>query len=345
MTTKKGAAALHPAPPRLAVIIACFNYADYVEDAIRSVLEQKCNDCELIIVDDGSTDGSWDIIQRHPVSAHRISNCGQRAACIYGLSKTQAQFVLFLDADDALLPGSLATILAKLDDGVAKLQFPLLRTDRDGVIIGEPVPKLTAFRDAGALALSVLKNGTYVTPPTSGNVFRRDVCALLHDAAYDRAVDGVLLFAAPFFGDVVSLSTPLGRYRIHDRNDSGLGRPLDAEILRREIARFVERMAHLRRLLGPLGRAKELVATEETQFFLERSIYLAIAERRRVPPMILWRLVRKISSGDNSLKSKGTMVVFLIVTAILPNRQARRGLSYRLDAGKRSMSGLLRALF
>jgi len=345
MTKQKNAAALQPAPPLLAVVIACFNYADYVEDAIRSVLEQKCDDCELVVVDDGSTDGSWDVIQRHPVSAYRISNCGQRAACFYGLSRTQARFVLFLDADDTLAPGSLATMMAKLDEGVAKLQFPLLRTDRNGAIIGEPVPKLAAFRDAGALAQSVLRNGTYVSPPTSGNVFRRDLCAILRDATYDHAVDGVLLFAAPFFGDIVSLSTPLGRYRVHDRNDSGLGRPLDAQILRREIARFVDRMDHLRRVLEPIGKAADLVAVDETQFFLERSIYLAIAEGRRVSPMTLWRLVKKIGAGDNSLTTKGTMAVFLFLMAILPNRHARRGLSYRLDAGKRSMSGLLRALF
>ncbi|OWV96123.1 glycosyl transferase [Rhizobium sp. R72] len=338
-------AARNPTLPRLAVIIACFNYADYVEDAIRSVLDQNCKDCELIVVDDGSTDGSWDVIKRHPVSAYRIDNCGQRAACFFGMTKTQAPFVLFLDADDALCPGSLATILAKLDDRVAKLQFPLLRTDRNGLIIGEPVPKLGAFRDTGALAQSVLRNGTYVSPPTSGNVFRRDLSAILKGATYDRAVDGILLFAAPFFGDVVSLSTPLGRYRVHDRNDSGLGRPLDAQILRREIARFVNRMDHLRHVLEPLGKARELVAADETQFFLERSFYLAVAEGRRVRPTTLWRLVKKIGASDNLLKTKLVMTIFLFLTAVLPNRQARRGLSYRLDAGKRSMSGLLRALF
>ncbi|EPE96498.1 glycosyltransferase family 2 protein [Rhizobium grahamii] len=334
-----------PAALRLAVIIACWNYAEYVDEAIRSILDQKRNDCELIVVDDGSTDGSWDIIQRHPVRAYKISNCGQRAACSFGVSKTSAPFVLFLDADDALAPGSLATILRELDDNVAKLQFPLVRTDRNGVVIGDPVPNLGRFRDTGALAQLVLKNGTYASPPTSGNVFRRDLCAILNDATYDRAVDGVLLFAAPFFGDIVSLSTPLGRYRVHDRNDSGLGRPLDAQILRREISRFADRMSHLRRLIEPIGKAEDLVPVDETQYFLERSIYLAIAEGRRVPATMLWRLIGKIRATDNSLKNRSAMVAFLLFTAILPNRNARRGLSYRLDAGDRSMSGLLRALF
>ncbi len=345
MINEEGGFAPDATKPRLAVIIACWNYADYVGEAIRSVLDQNRSDCELIVVDDGSTDGSWDVIQRYAVSAYRIENCGQRAACSFGVGQTKAPFVLFLDADDWLAPGSLATILAALDDDVAKLQFPLVRTDRNGKVIGDPVPRLNAFRDSSAIAQSVLKNGTYVSPPTSGNVFRRDLCAVLQDATYDRAVDGVLLFAAPFFGEIVSLSVPLGHYRVHDRNDSGLGRPLDALILRREIARFVDRMSHLRRILEPIGKAKELVTADETQFYLERSIYLAIAEGRRVPATTLFRLVRKIWATGNSLGTKSAMAVFLFFTAVLPNRQARRGLAYRLDAGKRSMTGLMRALF
>jgi len=330
--------------PRLAVIITCWNYADYVDEAIRSVLDQNREDCELVVVDDGSTDASWDRIERHPVSAYRIENCGQRAACAFAVTKTRAPFVLFLDADDVLVPGSLATIISKLDDGVAKLQFPLSRTDRDGVIIGDPVPRLSAFRDTGSIAQDVLRHGTYKSPPTSGNVFRRDLCAMLDDADYERAVDGILIFAAPFFGDIVSLANPLGRYRVHDRNESGLGRELDAQVLRRELTRHVERMDHLRRVLAPQGRSGNLVDPQNTPFFLERTIYLAIVSGQRVQPTIVGRFLQKIYTTDNSLGTKCAITIFLLLMAILPNRAARRGLSYRLAAGKRSLAGLLRAL-
>ncbi len=330
--------------PRLAIIITCWNYADYVEEAIKSVLDQNREDCELIVVDDGSTDASWDRIRRNRVSAYRIENCGQRAACAFAVTKTRAPFVLFLDADDVLVPGSLGTIISSLDDGVAKLQFPLSRTDRDGVIIGDPVPSLNAFRDTGAIARDVLRHGTYKSPPTSGNVFRRDLCAMLDDADYERAVDGILIFAAPFFGDIVSLANPLGRYRVHDRNESGLGRALEAQVLRRELTRHVERMGHLRRVLQPGGRADKLVAPENTPFFLERTIYLAIVSGERVRPTIVGRFLRKIYTTDNSLGNKCGITIFLFLMAILPNRAARRGLSYRLEAGKRSLAGFLRAL-
>ncbi|OWW00147.1 glycosyl transferase [Rhizobium sp. R72] len=333
------------AEPRLAVIIPCWNYADYVSLAIRSVLEQRCDECELIVVDDGSTDASWSVIQQYDARAYRIKNGGQRAACLYGLSKTRAPFVLFLDADDELRTGSLAIILSKLDDRVAKLQFPLTRIDRNGAIIGEPVPKLGSFRDHCALASRVLKTGTYASPPTSGNVFRRDACRFLNEADYDAAVDGIILFAAPFMGDVVSLSEPLGFYRVHDRNASGLGRPVDAGLLRRELSRFVARMNHLRRILEPLAQAQYLAPAEDTHFYLERSFYLAVAEGLPVPVRTLARLLRRVWESQAPVKRRAALIAFLILTAALPNRRAKQGLSYRLNTNRHSMTGLLRALF
>jgi glycosyltransferase involved in cell wall biosynthesis len=330
--------------PRLAIIIPCWNYADYVASAIRSVTVQGRQDCELIVVDDGSTDLSWDVIQREGVTAYRTANCGQRAACLYGLGRARSKFILFLDADDELEPGSLDTILENLDDRVAKLQFPLTRIDGSGAVIGEPLPRLDRFRDTGALAAQVLETGTYTTPPTSGNVFRRDLCELLEEAEYDRAVDGVILFAAPFFGDVVSLSQALGRYRVHDRNDSGLGRAPDPQLLRRELTRFVARLEHLRKVLRRFGKAADLVAAEQTFFYLERSLYLSIAEGRRVPVGTLLQIVRRIWTGDHKVTTRGALSVFLFLSVVLPNRRAQKGLAYRLAPGDRSVAGFFRAL-
>ncbi|OWV96899.1 glycosyltransferase family 2 protein [Rhizobium sp. R693] len=342
--TRTGLADEAAAVPRLAVIITCWNYAEYVSLAIRSVLDQRCNECELIVVDDGSTDTSWSVIQEHDVRSYRIKNRGQRAACLYGLKKTRAPFVLFLDADDELRPGALATILSKLDDRVAKLQFPLERIDRDGAVTGKPVPKLKAFRAHRALALRVLKTGTYASPPTSGNVFRRDACRFLEEAAYDSAVDGVILFAAPFLGDVVSLSEALGRYRIHDRNKSGLGRPLDATLLRGELTRFLARMDHLRRILEPMALANCLARAEDTHFYLERSFYLAVAEGRPVPIKTFTRLLQRVWESDEPVNTRAALAAFLILMAILPNGRAQQGLTYRLNTNQHSISGLVRSL-
>src|SRR6266436_10093186 len=121
--------------PKLAVVISCYNYESFVERAIQSVLSQGRDDFELVVVDDGSTDGSWDVISRSGVTAFKIENSGQRLACLFGLDKTKAPFVLFLDADDELKPGALGKIVDRLDPGVAKLQFSLTLIDSDGTAI------------------------------------------------------------------------------------------------------------------------------------------------------------------------------------------------------------------
>src|SRR5690242_13816033 len=122
--------------PKLAVVIPCYNYAAFVERAIRSVLDQARNDCELVVVDDGSTDRSWEVIKHTGAKAFRTQNQGARLACLFGLEKTSAPFILFLDADDELKPGALAAITDELDSGVAKLQFSLTRIDAAGNLIG-----------------------------------------------------------------------------------------------------------------------------------------------------------------------------------------------------------------
>lgn len=328
--------------PKIAVVITCWNYEAYVADAIRSVLSQRCDDCELVVIDDGSTDSSWDIIQREGVTAYRIENGGQRAAGLYGLQHTRAPFILFLDADDELAPGSLATILSKLDAGVAKLQFSLTRIDHHGNFMSAGTT-LEAFRDRHMIKDRVLRTGVYASPPTSGNVFRRDVCEYLSEMEYDRAVDGILLFIAPFMGDVVSLSQKLGRYRVHGRNISGLGRPIDPSSLRSELHRFVLRVEHLRTILVQYGCAEHLVKPEQAYFYLERSFYLAIAEGRRPSIRILLSLLWQLWRQYYPAKTKMTITAFCLLAMVLPNRNARRGLAYRLNAGKRSTVGLLQA--
>ncbi|MCM2293292.1 glycosyltransferase [Allorhizobium sp. BGMRC 0089] len=331
-------------PPRLAVIITCWNYTAYVGEAIESVLDQKQAGCELIVIDDGSTDGSWDIICRYGIPAVRKENGGQLSACLEGLKQTTAPFILFLDADDVMEPGSIAVLLETLDDDVAKLQFSMNRIDKNGHLL--PLAPLTFddFRNRKNVMDSVLRDGTYATPPTSGNVFRRDVLDLLYEVDYDRAVDGVILFAAPFFGDIVSLSRTLVRYRVHDRNDSGLGRPLDARSLRRDLLRFEQRMTHLRHFLSSKGMDHQLVESERAYFHLERSLYLSVAEGRRISSIMLFQLLKALWRQRFSSRTRLFITLFFLLTALLPNRNARSGLAYRLKAGQRSGHGLIMAM-
>lgn len=190
----------------------------------------------------------------------------------------------------------------------------------------------------------MLKRGVGKTPPTSGNVFRQDLCELLREAHYDRAVDGVILFAAPFLGDIVSISEELGRYRIHDRNDSGLGRMPDADSLERDINRFLARMEHLREIIRRLEPDQELVDPRQTFYFREQQLYLDIVSGQRPRLTALPGLLSELAGGPFSARNKVAMAIFFLLATMLPNQGGKALLAYRLKAGQRSALGFVKEL-
>lgn len=100
----------------VSVVMPVFNSAPYVENAIKSVLNQSFSDFELIIVDDGSTDNSRDICTQLANSDPRIfiashnQNLGLGAARNTGLDYAQGTFVYFVDSDDLITPDTLKTL-------------------------------------------------------------------------------------------------------------------------------------------------------------------------------------------------------------------------------------------
>lgn len=90
----------------VSAIITAYNSEMFVEEAISSVLEQTCPVDELIVVDDGSTDGTRAIVEAHAQNGVRYlyqENQGPGAARNYGLRETRGEMVAFLDADDVWL--------------------------------------------------------------------------------------------------------------------------------------------------------------------------------------------------------------------------------------------------
>jgi glycosyltransferase involved in cell wall biosynthesis len=94
----------------LSVVIPCFNASRYIAAAIRSVQDQNWDKLEIIVVDDGSTDGSADLVasQFPAVKLIRQANQGAAAARNLGVSQAQGSWIAFLDADDVWLPGKLS---------------------------------------------------------------------------------------------------------------------------------------------------------------------------------------------------------------------------------------------
>jgi glycosyltransferase involved in cell wall biosynthesis len=103
------------AAPAVSVIMPLFNRADVVERAIRSVLDQEFADFELIVVDDGSSDGSAEVVgsvEDSRVSLIRLPrNGGGNAARNRGIEAARAPLLTFLDSDDYYLPNKLAAVV------------------------------------------------------------------------------------------------------------------------------------------------------------------------------------------------------------------------------------------
>src|SRR5437867_3004984 len=95
--------------PSVAVVITSYNHAHFLADAIASVLAQTHRASEIIVVDDGSTDDVAAVVARYPaVKLVRQSNQGLAAARNRGLHEAHTDKVIFLDADDRLLPHAVA---------------------------------------------------------------------------------------------------------------------------------------------------------------------------------------------------------------------------------------------
>lgn len=105
-------------PPLVSVVIAAYNAARTLEETLRNLLLQTCQDFEVVVVDDGSTDDTWNLLQRHAprVRAVRQDNAGIGAARNRGMREARGTFIALLDADDLCDPARLQVQLAYLRD-------------------------------------------------------------------------------------------------------------------------------------------------------------------------------------------------------------------------------------
>lgn len=126
----------------VSVIIPLYNKANYIKTTIESVLAQTYKDLEVIVVDDGSTDSSTEIVENiadDRIRLIRQSNAGVSAARNAGLKEAEGEWIAFLDADDEWLPAKLAdqtqAIKAHQDLVWSASGFVMVR---DNKIITEP---------------------------------------------------------------------------------------------------------------------------------------------------------------------------------------------------------------
>lgn len=211
--------------PKFSILISNYNYGAYVGAAIESALGQTWSQVEVIVVDDGSTDDSRDVIARYPaVKAIHQENQGQCVAIRRALEAATGDLVITLDSDDELVPQTCERVAALWRDGIVALQY---RLETFGItdLAGETLPRY-AFIE-GDVSRYFLETGSMVYPPASGNAFDRAFALRVFEVSQgmiEASHDIWLCLSAALLGKVDSTDEILGRYRIHANNLSQPGR-------------------------------------------------------------------------------------------------------------------------
>ncbi|MDA8094524.1 MAG: glycosyltransferase [Betaproteobacteria bacterium] len=200
--------------PTVSVVIPCYNYGQYLSDAVCSVLEQGYQDFEIIIVDDGSTDDSVavarELIAAHP--EHRIRLIAQPNSGHPGYSRNRGilsargRYILPLDADDMLAPTMLAQCVDHLERNP---HVSIAYTDRED--FGDSSQMVCA----GEYDFARLRYGNLLSYCA---LFRREVWQAVggyrSDVGFEDWDFWVAAGARGYFG--ARIAAPLFRYRLHD---------------------------------------------------------------------------------------------------------------------------------
>jgi glycosyltransferase involved in cell wall biosynthesis len=212
--------------PKVSVLIPSYNHARFLAQTIESVLAQSYHDFELIIIDDGSSDHSREIIQQYSTNDHRIKswfhehNQGIASTLNEGLEKALGQYIALLGSDDRWLPQKLAT------------QMTLLENNEDLVVWSEGEIIDATGKATGELftqrhhATNKRKSGTIFEELLQGNYIFGSSIIVKKENVMNVKFNESLLYLNDFLFEVqlaehhpfYFISTPLAQYRIHGEN-------------------------------------------------------------------------------------------------------------------------------
>ncbi len=235
--------------PRVSVLIGCWNNADTLPRAIESILSQTVEDLELIVVDDGSTDSTPDLVRA--VSDGRVrylplEHMGISKSLNRGIAEAAAPVVAVQDADDWSLPARLERELSVLDrwPEVAVVGARMREVDGSG---SELRPR-TAFT-AGQVNEALMR---FNPIPNSCAAFRRDVALSLggYDERYSYAMDHDLWLRIADAHGVFALDEVLAVRRM---SGSNVAARAEREQIRETLTIRVAALRRRRTLAGATG--------------------------------------------------------------------------------------------
>lgn len=204
---------------KVSVLLAVYNGMPYLQEAMDSILRQSERAVELIVVDDASTDGSWQCISAvagedpRVLALRNANNTGASGALNRGLAQARGKFITRQDADDVSLPQRLAEQIAFLEvhDEVSAVGTAVHFIDAQGAVLSTSAPLL----DDASLQPALLSYNCFCGPTIMA---RRSTLAAMdfhfaEDLSTSEDYDMALRLAE--MGKLANLREPLYLYRQH----------------------------------------------------------------------------------------------------------------------------------
>lgn len=269
--------------PLVSVITACFNEAVYLEELLRSILNQTYKKIELIFMDDGSTDNTKDIIREYTEIFSRggmalryiyQDNAGQTAATNRALKMISGKYLCWIDGDDFLYQNAVekkVDFLEKHPDyGMVTSDFYLLYQDGRKERKGELYKTLNWQTDQFALTIageSIIENLAHMI---NVELFRRinpelNIVECLEGQNYQ------ILLPLLYFYKRGYIDEPLGCYRIHEDSHSRKKRTHEDRLLRFD--RLTDMLDEVLKSIGIEDREKIHLIRNST-FYMEKGRYI-----------------------------------------------------------------------
>jgi glycosyltransferase involved in cell wall biosynthesis len=276
--------------PLVSALIPTFNSERTLDEALESVMRQTIGNVEVIVVDDGSSDGTIEVARRfearHPgrVICLQQNHAGPYVARNLAAQRARGRYVAFLDSDDAWLPDKLARQIRVMEASadVVLCHTGVLVVDASGEVV-DTVPIDPRYQGRCFPTLLVVNRLA-----TSSVVMRRDVFQRLggFDEAFPARGDWELWTRAARCGLLAAVNEPLIRYRMHPRRMS-----LDTDRMRSYHLAIIEKNA---RSYGDEPGLPRLIRHARAEAHLGyASDYLAAGRRREARRDVLIALAHR----------------------------------------------------
>jgi glycosyltransferase involved in cell wall biosynthesis len=247
--------------PLVTALINTYNYGRYLPFAINSVLNQTYPNIEIVVVDDGSTDYTPDVLAQYAdkVRAIRTENGGQGHSFNIGIPQARGELVMMLDADDVWLPDKVERMveLAAMRPKAGMLYHRFQNIDANGKIQDFVFPPATVNGDYRERYLRA--GAHWWCPITSVLTFRTDhIRRVLPIPSYAvrEGADTVITDFCAMTTEIASRSDVLSLRRLHGTNHYATGREVwyrSEEIREGDVRRIEWRLFSMRQIMKRVG--------------------------------------------------------------------------------------------